>query len=171
MTPGVRRLLAASALAVLVFIAWSWWQSPQRRLYRRLDALLAQLEKDGEESRLAAAATARGVLDYFAPGFVVRAAPYEGTLTDSQQLMGAVMRFRDGAGRISATAGERETLLQESPRTAAMTFVVTVVMDAGRGPSQERWRVRSLWLEDGGEWRLSELELAERLEGGLALPF
>jgi hypothetical protein len=171
MSAGARRLLAGAALAVLLIVVWSWWRSPERRLYRRLDELMSRLEKDGDESRLASAATARGVLDFFAPGFLVRAAPYEGSLDDPQQLMGAVLRFRDTARQITIATSEREAILQESPPTATLGFVVTVTMDAGRGPGRERWRVRSLWNEQDGEWKIAELELTERLEGGLVLPF
>jgi hypothetical protein len=165
------RALVAGGLVVLAVAGWWWWRQPERRVLRQLDELMARLEKDGEEGQLDAGATARGVGALFAPGFYVRATPYEAELSDPQELMGAVLRFRGSAQRIAIDTTEREAHLQASPPTAVLTFVAAVTMDQGRGPASERWRVRTLWIEDGGEWRIAELELVERLEGGLDLPF
>ena len=172
MPANARRLAAAVLLAAAALALWVWWRSPERRLARRLDALVESLEKEGEEGSLVAAATAREVLGFFAEGFLVRARPYEGSLGDPQELMGAVMRFRGAAPRIAIVVGDREVQMHPGDRTAAVVFVATVTLDgSGRGPGRESWRVRSLWVEDDGEWRISELELVERLAGGLLLPF
>lgn len=86
--------------------------------------------------------------------------------------MGAVLRFRGAAQRIAVAAGDRDVTLSGDRGPGVLTFVATVTMDRGSGPARESWRVRSLWVEEDGEWRISELELVERLEGGgLALPF
>jgi hypothetical protein len=154
-------------VAVAAFAAlWVWLHSPQRRIYRRLDDLAARLEKDGDEGSLAAAATARGIVDFFAPGFFVRARPYEGELRDPQELAGAVLRFRGVAHRIAIAISGRQLTLAPDQRSGELLYVVAVTLDRGNGPSRESWRVRSLWIEDGGVWRISELELLERVEGG-----
>ena len=93
MSPRVIRAVVAAALLAAAAGAWTWWRSPERRLARRLDALVELLEKDGEEGSLPAAATARAAVDFFAPGFLVRARPYEGSLADPRELTGAVLRF------------------------------------------------------------------------------
>jgi hypothetical protein len=172
MPASARKLAAAVALLVAAVALWVWWRSPERRLARRLDALVEALEKGGEEGSLVAAVTAREVLGFFAEGFLVRARPYEGSLGDPQELMGAVMRFRAAAPRVAIAIGDREIQMHPGDRTAALAFVATVTLDgSGRGPGRESWRVRSLWVQDGGEWRISELELVERLSGGLVMPF
>ena len=67
---------------------------------------------------------------------------------------------------------DRDVEVAPGGRTGTVVFVVTVTLDRpGAGPGRESWRVRSVWVEDEGEWRVSELELVERLTGGLVLPF
>ena|SRR5688572_19594387 len=172
MSPRVIRAVVAAALLAAAAGAWTWWRSPERRLARRLDALVEVLEKDGEEGSLPAAATARAAVDFFAPGFLVRARPYEGSLADPRELTGAVLRFRAAAPRVAIQVGDREVEVAPGGRTGTVVFVATVTLEgSGAGPGRESWRVRSLWVEDAGEWRISELELVERLGGGLVLPF
>jgi hypothetical protein len=166
MSPRLVRAAVVVGVLVAGWAAWSWWSSPQRRLYRRLDALAGQLEKDGNESALAAAASAQGVLDFFAPGFLVRARPYEGELRDRQELAGAVMRLRGTARKLSIAISDRQATFGPGERTAELLYVAGVTLDRGGGPGRETWRVRSLWIEDRGEWRISELELLAPLEGG-----
>ncbi|HEV8240844.1 MAG TPA: hypothetical protein VGS57_15875 [Thermoanaerobaculia bacterium] len=171
MSPRSIRLAALAAAAVAVWLGWSWWHSTERRIYRRLDALVSRLEKDGDESALAGAATAHGVLDFFAPGFIVRARPYEAELRDPQELMGAVMRFRGAARHVDVEISDRHLTLGPGERSGELVFLAAVTLDRGGGPARESWRVRSLWIEDGGEWRIAELELLQRVEGGAGLGF
>ena len=159
-----------AVLLVAAVVAWRYFTSPERRVLRRLDELAELLGKGAAESQLAAGATARGVAGHFAPGFFVRADPYEGQLTDPQQLMGAVMRFRGAAERIDVVFTDRDVQLGEGADTAVVAFVATVAMERGAGPARESWRVRSLWVADDGEWRIAELELVERLEAGGLFP-
>jgi len=159
------RLAVLAALVLAVFIGWRWWNSTERRIYRRLDALASRLEKHGGESALGGAATAHGVLDFFAPGFIVRARPYEDELRDPQVLMGAVMRFRGGAQRIAVDISDRHLTLGPGERSGELVYVAAVTLDRGAGSGRESWRVRSLWIEDDGEWKISELELVQRVEG------
>jgi hypothetical protein len=166
MSPRTLKLAAAIAALVALWLLWGWWHSPQRRIYRRLDALAELLEKDGDEGSLATAATARGVVDFFAPGFFIRAQPYEGDLRDPQELAGAVLRFRGGARRISIGISDRHLNLAPDERSGELLYVAAVTLDRGNGPGRESRRVRSLWIEDGGQWKISELELLEPIEGG-----
>jgi hypothetical protein len=163
------RLVLVAAVVIGGVLLWTWWHSPQRRIYARLDSLADQLEKRGDESDLGAAATARGVLDFFAQGFLVRAHPYEGELRDPQELVGAVFRFRGFGNRLYVAISDRHLTLAPDERSGELRFVAAVTLDRGSGPGRESWRVRSLWIDEGGTWRISELELLERLEGGPGL--
>ena len=166
MPQRLRVPVAIGVVLVAAFFAWRHYASPERRVLARLDALMKQLSKEGGESQLVAAATARGVADFFASGFFVRADPYEGQLEDARDLTGAVMRFRGAGERIEAAASDTEVLVDETAGTAIVHFVGNVTLDAGRGPARESWRVRSLWVEDADEWKIAELELLEQLEAG-----
>ena len=165
MSPRSIRLAALAVIVLAVWLGWRWWDSTERRIYRRLDALTSRLEKDGEESALAGAARARGVLDFFAPGFIIRARPYEDELRDPQVLMGAVMRFRGSARRIAIDVSDRHLTLGPGERSGELVYLAGVTLDRGGGPGRESWRMRSLWIEDDGEWKISELELLQRVEG------
>lgn len=165
MSPRSIRLAVLAALVLAAWLGWRWWSSTERRIYRRLDGLTSRLEKDGDESALAGAATARGVLDFFAPGFIIRARPYEDELRDPQVLMGAVMRFRGSAQRIAIDISDRHLTLGAGERSGELVFLAGVTLDRGGGSGRETWRVRSLWIEDGGEWKIAELELLQRVEG------
>ena len=171
MSPRSIRLAVLAAVVAAAWFGWSWWRSPERRLYRRLDALMDQLDKHGDESALGGAATAGGVLDFFAPGFIVRARPYAGELRDRQELAGAVMRFRGAAKSVTVDVSDRRLTFGPDERSGELTFLAAVAMDRGAGAGRESWRVRSLWIEDGGEWRISELELLEREGTGNPLGF
>jgi len=171
MSPRAIRLAALAVVVAAAWLGWSWWHSAERRIYRRLDALTSRLEKHGSESALGGAADAHGVLDFFAPGFIIRARPYENELRDPQELMGAVMRFRGGAGRIDVEISDRHLTLGPDERSGELVFLAGVTLDRGAGSARESWRVRSLWIEDGGEWKIAELELVQRVEGGGLLGF
>jgi len=171
MSPRAIRLAVLAAIVAAAWLGWSWWRSPERRIHRRLDALMDKLEKHGGESALAGAATARGVLDLFAPGFIVRARPYANELRDPQELAGAVMRFRGGARRLEVAVSDSQLTLGPGERSGELVFSAAVSLDRGAGAGHERWRVRSLWIEDGGEWRIAELDLLERIEGNGTLGF
>jgi hypothetical protein len=171
MSPRLVRVLVVVAALVALAFAWRWWRSPQRQVYRRLDALVELLGKQGEEGSIALATTAQSVGDFFAPGFLVRARPYAGELRDRQELAGAVLRLRGGARRLDVDLSDRAFTLAPDGRSAELLYVAKVTLDRGAGPGHESWRVRSLWIDDAGEWRISELELLERLEGGNVLGF
>ncbi|MFN7940520.1 MAG: hypothetical protein U0X73_02905 [Thermoanaerobaculia bacterium] len=163
MNPRLLRLLAVALAALVVFLAWRWWGSEERRLWSRLGELESAFAKSGEERQLAAAARTKSVVDLFAPGFSISAAPYEGRIEDREQLAGIVYRYRQGATRIAVSDGERELEIRANG-SAEMRCVITVRGDGASGPGVERFRVRFAWRLDGGVWRISEVEILERLE-------
>ena len=168
MSGRTRRIVIALVLLAILGTAWSYLVSDTRRLQRRLSELEDLLDKDGEEAAIVTAATAGQVARFFAPGFVILAAPYEGQLTDPQQLQQAVYRYRTAAPRIDATFGDREIELRDN-RTAVLVFTALVVMDFGDRSGRESYRVRSSWAEIEGEWVVSELEVLEVLPEGPGL--
>lgn len=165
MSPRLVRIVIAVAVLAGAWALWSWWSSPERRLYRRLDDLVAKMEKSGDESGLAAAATAQGVLDFFAPGFIARARPYEGELRDPQELAGAVMRLRGAAQQLSIVISDRQATFGPGERSAELLYTAGITLDRGNGAARESWHVRSLWIDDRGEWRISEIELVAPADG------
>lgn len=163
MRPGLVRLLALAAVAAILVALALWWTSDRRRIVAQFEALQGAIEKRGGEGALDRLAHAREVSECFADGFVLLAQPYEGTITDRQQLMGIVDRYRGSAESIAVSDSEVEVTLRENA-TADLTAVVEAVGQRPGGPGRERLRLRIAWREDDGVWRIQELEVLEVLD-------
>ena len=153
----------AAAVAVAILFSWSWVRSDERRIHRELDALLAAVEKSGPESPLDRLGHARSFAARFAGSFVVHAKPYEGTISDRQQLMGLVDNYREMSSSVRARAVDRELTLRPNG-TADLYAVIELDGAYGSGPGRERFRARFSWVEEDGDWRIAEAEILERLE-------
>ncbi|MEO8276063.1 MAG: nuclear transport factor 2 family protein [Thermoanaerobaculia bacterium] len=163
MKAGQIRLLALLAVVVTLFATYRWWASDQRRIRARFASLQTELEKSGKEGTLDRFAHARAVDKLFADGFVIRAQPYEGTLTDRQELMAVVDRYRESAETVRVGASDVLLTVRENA-TAEMSAIVEAVGERAGGPGRERLRLRIAWRKDDGEWRIQELEVLEVLD-------
>jgi hypothetical protein len=163
----VKKIVAVGAVVAVLAGLWAWWTSERRRLGARLDEIEALFEKSGPEDQLASFGRARRIVALFAPGFVASARPYEGSISDAQQLAAVVLRYRDGAERIEVGDREREVELDSARGTAATTAVFAVTGVRAGGPGGERFRARVAWIRIDGEWRIQEFEVLEVLEGSL----
>jgi hypothetical protein len=160
----VRRWVVLVLVAAVAAAAFVWWRSDRRRLVARWTEAQELIEKSGPEGQLDAFARVRGVVGLFAPGFVVFARPYEGTISDAQQLAAILHAYRDSAERIEISDSERRIELHPERGTADLEATVDVIGLRGGSPGRERFRVRVAWREDGGVWRIQELEIVEVLE-------
>ncbi len=154
-------LLASTLLAAVVF---TFWPSERRQLERRFSRLLELCEKSGEEPPLEAAARIRGFLEFWAPGFVASAQPYEDTLTDPQQLARVVAGYRSSAERIQISASQSSLHLHEVSKTAVLDTVITI--DGLRSGSwgRERFRTRLGWRKIDGVWKIEEARVLEVID-------
>ena len=155
--------VAVVALIAGLVVVVRWWTSDRRRVLSRFEALQSAVEKGGSEGALDRLAHAREVSQIFADGFVILAQPYEGTITDRQQLMGIVDRYRASAETIAVSDSEVELDLRPNA-TAEMTAVLEAVGLRPGGPGRERLRLRIAWRQDDGLWRIQELEVLEVLD-------
>lgn len=159
----MRRVLVVAGLVVVALAAWRWYGGDRARIERRLDRLLRACEKSGPDSPLSLLERSRTLADSFAPGFVVSARPYEGSITDTRELAGVVQRYRSTARTVRVTTSESRLELEEGG-TAEMSAVFAVRGDRGAGPGAERFRARLFWVREGGEWRIREFEIVEVIE-------
>jgi hypothetical protein len=156
----------ALVLVVLVFV-FQWWRSDERRIKKALDELVELLEKKEAEDQLVAFGVARAVARRFAPGFVILAKPYRGRITDNEELMSAVLTFRNASPEISIDLGSVSLEVNKKRRTAAMGLEATVTMETGPGEhGRESYRVRLAWLNEEGRWLLHQVEVIEVLTDG-----
>ena len=163
MRTGLFRVVAAIVLFAALFAGYRWWASDERSVHRAFDDLLESVEKSGPENQLDRFARAREFAKRFANGFVASAKPYEGTITDRQQLVGVVDAYRSRADRVHARGTDRELTLRDNG-TADLFAIVDLDGSFAGGPGRERFRVRLSWLREDGEWRILEAEILERLE-------
>jgi len=161
--PGLLRLLALLALVAALVAVALWWTSDRRRILAQFEALQSAIEKGPGQGTLDRVAHARAVSGLFADGFVILAAPYEGTIEDRQQLMAIIDSYRASATAIAVSDSEVEVTLRPNA-TADLTAVVEAVGVRPGGPGRERMRIRVAWREDAGTWRIQELEVLEVLD-------
>lgn len=158
------KILAALVALGLLWFVVAHFRSDQRQIQRQLSSLTGALAKDGPEDTLRAASAARRVTTYFTPGFSISARPYQGRISDPQELAAAVLRFRAAGDTIAVGTRERELELRPND-TALLHFVATVTLGRPERTSRESYRVRSQWQKDDGRWTINELEVLEVLEG------
>jgi hypothetical protein len=168
---NAKRLLAGLAGIVALAALWSWWASDRRRISARLDEVESLFDKSGPEDQLTAFGRTRHIVAAFAPGFVVQARPYEGSISDLQQLAGVVQGYRESSSRIDVHDSGRATTVDSKRGTAETTTVFALAGDRGAGPGTERFRARIAWVELDGEWKIQEFEILEVLERGGMLGF
>lgn len=164
---SVKRLVAAAVVVAALAGTWIWWTSDRRRLNARLDEIESLFGKSGPEDQLTSFGRTRQIVAMFAPGFVASARPYEGTITDAQQLAAIVMRYRDGSQRIEIRDRERAIAVDAARGTAETGAVFVVTGVRGGGPGGERFRARIAWIRVEGAWMVQEFEVLEVLEGSL----
>jgi hypothetical protein len=159
----MKRLVALALIVAVAAAVWTWWRSDRRRIERGLDRLERACEKDGPESPLSLVGRARTLLDSFAPGLLVRAAPYAGTISDERELVGVIERYRATANRIRVTDEERR-LEVGSNGTAEMSLIFRVEGIRSGGPGREGFRARLFWVRTDEGWKIREIEVLEVLE-------
>jgi len=159
----VKRVLALLALVAFGVIAWRLWPSDRRRIERRLDQLVAACEKSEPDTPLRLFSGTQTILDSFAPRFVVKAAPYGGTISDARELNGLIQRYRASARTVAIAVTDRAVEVS-SHGTAEMRGVFRIRGDRGAGPDSESFRAQIFWVEEDGDWRIRELEVVEVLD-------
>jgi len=113
----MRRAIALAALLAGARGRLALVGSDRRRVNARFDEAISLFEKSGRREPADAFARVRGIVGLFAPGFVAMARPYEGTITDAQQLAGIVASYRSSAERISiGDSGARSCCAPTTPR-------------------------------------------------------
>lgn len=163
MRGALGRWAVVALLAAGVWAGFRWWSSEARRIGAALEALEEAAEMSGPESDLVRLAKARQLIERFAPGFVVFARPYEGTITDPQQLAAVVDRYRATASRVALADRDRRLEVRDNG-TAEMVCVLQIDGLRDVGPGRETMRVRIGWRKEAGEWLIQELEILEVLE-------
>lgn len=155
------RLLVLGLLLAVVVGAIAYWRSDRRRILARLSEAETAMAKAGDEDQLTSFGKVRDVVELFAPGFLVTARPYEGAISDRQELAAVVHGYRSPLARLKLTHGGLTLRIDHARGTAEMGLVVTAVFDRGDGPQPQQFRFRLGWMKDRGTWRVHDCELLE----------
>ena len=161
----LRRWWLVGAIAVALIALLVYVRSDRRRVHRALDRAENLMEKAGAEDQLSAFGNTRKLVALFAPGFLVRARPYEGAITDLQQLAAVIHRYRSGATALRISDRERKLELNRELGIATLTFVADVDSDYGGSPGRASYRIRIDWVRHDGAWLIHDFELVEVLAG------
>ncbi|MDX1630556.1 MAG: hypothetical protein R3234_01745 [Thermoanaerobaculia bacterium] len=165
MAPRIYRIVLALLVLALLGIGFQYFFSDRARLNRRLTELEELLSKEGPEEQIEAATNARAVTRMLAPGFVLVAAPYEGTITDPRQVFSGALRLRQAGSAVDVDFGSREIEIRPGSATGVAGFLARVTIDLGDRTGREGYRVRTVWTKEDGTWLLAEAEVLEVLEG------
>jgi len=153
-----------AALLVAGIAAWLWWQSDRRQIERRLDGLERACEKSGDGGALSLLGRSQTILESFAPGFVVSARPYAGTISDGRELLGVIEGYRALSESVRIRHGDQSLDIRRNG-TAEMTLVFAVDGRRGGSPAGTRFRARIFWVRGEKGWQIHDFEVTEVLEG------
>ena len=160
-------LYGVLALAVGIWL-FGQLEGEERRIRERLALLEDLLEKDGEESRLAAASKARSVSALFTREFEVILGGYaSGAATSAQEIAQAMLRYRTPPSRIEVGFSEVAIELDSGERGAGMTAIAAATATIDGSPSRRRFRIAFRWVKQDREWMIRRAELIEELDSGL----
>jgi hypothetical protein len=156
----VRRIAVGLLLALGLVVGWSWWNSDERRIGRRLDDLLERAEKAPGENQLVAALKAEEIAALFADPFDFRARQFDFATRDRRTLVRTIALYRMRSDRIAAQVLDRRLDVAATERRATMSLTVRFV-GGWQGWTKDAYRFQIGWREQEGEWRIDLVDLVE----------
>lgn len=160
-----RVLFAVIAVGIL-FWAYQQWNSEERRLARRLDALRELVEKGSGEGDLEAVSRARTLGDFFARQFEVKGEPF-GSFNDRQRMGQLFVQYRRRSENVGVGFSDQQIQILDagSRKVGEVGLVATLTGRTGTEVRRESYRLVFLWKKEEGEWVIERMELLEVLEG------
>lgn len=159
------RIGAALVAGALLWGAWTWWNSPERRIRRALDALAEGLSHDAPASPLAAASAAAELQEYLAEDVVVAAGGRVQEIRGRPAVLAAVVRIRSAVPAMRVSLVDLRVTPDPQNASAAVEGTVSVVMTDRAG--QERSDAREvvvLMRPIEGRWVVTQVRTVEVLE-------
>ena len=154
-------LLGAAAAAAAL-----WWllaPSDEQRIRREFDALVANAEKSGPESPLAAVGKAAEIADRFVEEPELQVDVLPGSTSTRAAVQSSVFQVRAMADSISIRVYDRTLQLAPDRRSARMRLSVRATGRAG-GDSDHVIREFELgWVKAGGRWRIQSARTVEAI--------
>jgi hypothetical protein len=161
----LKKILLPLLAVVVVFLAWSWWQSDSQRIARRVKYLTERVEKSPGEGQLMAALKSQELGGLFAEPFQFRARQFDFETRDRQTLIRTVALYRMRSDRITAQVLDRDLDVDGAGRRATMYLTTRFAGGFGGlgGPGNDAYRFQLNWIEQQGEWKIDYVDLVDVL--------
>ena len=162
-----RGLQTSVGLVVLLIGGWlavRWWVSPERQVNSNIKEIQQLVSKTPGESDLVALGKARRISEMFADNFEFRAEGFDFYTRDRQRLAAGAHQYRSFSQAIAMRVREKELTVDSEHRRASTYLTADFVTKARDITGREAYRFRSDWVEQGGEWKIDDVELVEILE-------
>jgi hypothetical protein len=159
----VKRVAVGFVALALLVAAWTWWRSDRRQIGQRLERLERACEKQGPSNLIALAGRAETIIDSFAPGFVVSARPYAGTISDPRELVRAIEGYRSQSELVRIHDTDRRLDVRDHG-TAEMSAIFVIQGRRRSGPSGGRFRASLFWVKGDDGWKVHDLEIVQVLD-------
>jgi hypothetical protein len=151
------RVLAGALVAIVAWVAISWYVAPERQIGRRLRRVQRLVAKAPGESDIAGLAAARSLSELFADSFTVRAEPRGFSLTDRQSLAAAVHRYRRRATTVVMEISDTQFFFDDTRSSANTYFSARFISDLGDLASEERFDFRVHWIDTDRGWAIDNV--------------
>lgn len=157
-----KALLTGAAIVAVAAIFFAIGRSgDEGRIHRRLDELVALVNKEGPESQIESAGKARRIVSYFVEQPRVRALPNQGVARARDQISGVLMAVRNHASTIEVSLRNRRIQVSEDGERAMVYFTgsADVVYPSGRDTHRANYVMEM--IKQDGEWLIASVNWEE----------
>lgn len=148
-------VLAGAFLAII----FSNRGGEEGKIYRRLDDLIALVEKSGKESRLTALTNARKIAFYFTENCRVQILYWQDEIEGRDTLTGLFVQLRSTATTIDISLHGRSLTMGSNGQSAAMSLgarAKLIFPDAEENAAEEFYLD---WIKENGDWRIDRISV------------
>lgn len=164
-----RSALIISAFTILLALATAGYlyfrrDRDEEIIHRRMDEIVALVEKQGDESMVLLLSQARQIQQYIARNPVVDVGPPLPLIRSPEEIVGIVAQVRQNVRTLQIRILNRSTLVDTERRTAT-TEVEAEATGAYAGETGRERRIFNIdWIVEDGRWVISHVRLIDILE-------
>jgi len=150
------------AVAIAIAVAKAC-ESEVDRINRRMDELCDLSSMSSQESNLAAGMRAKKISEFFMPGIEIRAESAPISISSRGELRRLVFQSRTQLNSIDVDARKKDTVLDESGKTARMAVSMRISARGPQGSETFREAFEIDWTKDDGEWNIQNVDRRETI--------
>lgn len=158
---AARPLLIVLIAAALIWAAWTFWPSEERRVQRRLDALADVINEQPRDGIGLVARTAQ-LGTYFTDDVVLDPGRGAGPIHGRERLLALASRAPNAGGAFNVSFVDVSVTVDGSQATTRMTATLSYL--DSRGEENVDAREVELQLKKSDDWRIARVTAIEALE-------